>query len=657
MMAASIESRPHRRKKLVVGIGLFILTLAVFWPVVHCGFVEYDDNLYVTSNAHVQAGLTWDGVIWAFGRLTGESTYWHPLTWLSHMLDYQLFGLNAGYHHLINLLFHASNALLLFIALEKMTGSVRRSAWVAALFALHPLQVDTVAWVAERKNVLSAFFWIATILFYARYVKETSQDSNSRRFTYALMLLMFVLGLMAKPVLVTLPCVLLLLDFWPLRRTGLTQTDQRADDTKTTWGRLLLEKSPLFLLSAVSSAITFIGHQRLGLLASSDRLGFQERAANALISYVRYLGKTVWPSNLSVFYPYPPSWPFGLVFGAGLLLAIVTGLIVIRIRKLPYLATGWFWFLGTLAPTIGLIQASDQAIADRFMYVPLIGLFIMMAWAIPDLSAGWSRSRWLMRIGSVVILAACALFSSIQIQYWKNSGTLFAHAASVTRNNYLAYAGLGSFFSAEGNIHAAIVNFRKALDINPRFAQAWNNLGIALNKKGDAENAKNCFMQALDSNPRLAETHVDLAILLTKEKRLDEAIVHYRAALELRPGDAQAHNNLGIALAAQGKSSDALRHFAEAVRLNPQYAKAQNNFANALAEQGKLQEAAAHYLAAIQLQPLHPDAHFNLGMVLVRQGRQAEATREFGRTLQLKPDYVEAQRQLDAMNAASSGRP
>jgi tetratricopeptide (TPR) repeat protein len=678
---------------------LALTTLAVFLPVARQAFVNYDDSDYVSENAHVQSGLKWDNVVWAF--TTGHASNWHPLTWLSHMVDAQLFGRQAGPQHLVSVGFHIANTLLLFLLLRRMTGALWRSAFVAALFALHPLHVESVAWASERKDVLSALFFLLTLGAYVRYTEVQSLKSNvqnpeagASRITstlrstgtedghhaspfYLLSLTFFALGLMSKPMLVTLPFVLLLLDYWPLQRFGPSTLHSRT----STFFRLLAEKVPFVLLAAASSVITFIVQRKGG--AVSTALTFGARIANALVSYVRYLGKMFWPKNLSILYPHPGHWPAWQVVASGGLLVAVFAAVILVARKRPYLAVGWLWFCGTLVPVIGLVQVGIQSMADRYTYLPLIGLFIMLAWGIDELIPirPW-RGRAL-AVGGALLLMACACLTERQIRFWRDSEALFRHAVQVTRDNYLAYNNLGFYLSGQGRTTEAMENYRLALKINPNYEDALNNLGYALAGQKKYAEAIPLYEAALRIRPKHTEVHNNLGNALSETGKIDDAIQHYLIVLQQKPDHADAHNNLGIALAMKGRLDEAIPHFHEAIRCKPSYAsahsnlgnalavqhklaeaiqeyqeslrlkpddaQAHNNLGNALAEQGKTEAAIEHYREALRLNTDNPEAQFNLALALIRQGRREEAAAHLTEALRLKPDYAEAQAQLKLM--------
>jgi len=483
-----------RHRTTLLGIALAVATFTVYAQVFDHAFLNYDDPDYVTANRHVLAGVTRDGLTWTLTAT--HASNWHPVTWLSHMVDCQLHGTNAGGHLLTNVVLHVANTLLLFALLARLTGAAGRSAFVAVLFALHPLHVESVAWVAERKDVLSTTFAMLTLWSYVRFVE------SPRARTYLPMILLYGLGLMTKPMLVTLPFVLLLLDYWPLRR--MASRPLRA---------LIVEKLPLFVLAALSSAVTMVV-QRAEALSSLTALPFSRRISHAVTSYVGYLARAFWPADLAVFYPYPPALPLGEVLAAAVLLVGVTVTVLRMARAYPYLPVGWLWYLGTLVPVIGIVQAGLHSMADRHTYVPLIGIFIIVAWGVPDLLARVPRRQAVLAIGACAVSAACALITWRQLGHWHDSGTLFEHALAVTTDNFVAHNNLGEERMRQGRVREASEHFREAVRLEPRFALAHVNLGGALFSDG----------------------------------RIEEAIAQHAEALRLSPDDADAHYNLGVAL-------------------------------------------------------------------------------------------------------------
>jgi Flp pilus assembly protein TadD len=560
---------PHRDTSVAAfpRLGLWLLLLmaiavaVAYWPVRQFGFVRFDDPTYVSENPHVLGGLSWSAVGWAF--TSGYGANWHPITWMSHMLDVQLFGLDAGAHHSVNVVIHAANSMLLFLVLLQMTGAVWRSAFVAAAFALHPIHVESVAWVAERKDVLSTLFWTLSIWAYARYAVKP------RRLTYVLLLAAFALALMAKPMVVTLPFALLLLDVWPLGRFGSERPSERA------WP-LVREKLPLFALSLASSCVTYLVQQHGGTVASGVRLPFAQRLANALVAYVAYLGKAIWPLKLAAYYPYPDSRSAGVVLGCGLLLAGASVAAALSIRRRPYIFVGWFWYMGTLVPAIGIVQVGTQAMADRYTYVPLVGIFMILAWGVPDLLRERPWSKVPIAVGACAALLGCAVAARLQVGYWESSMALWRHALAVTRDNYAAHTYYGNALSARGDLQGAIAEYSEAIRIRPSYPEAHNNLGPALAQTGRINDAIAEFHQAIRLRPNYADAHNNLGVALASQGKFDDAILEYAEALRLDPDHAKARTNLGLAFRALGRTADAVRELDQAVKLHPNDIEARN---------------------------------------------------------------------------------
>ncbi|MGA2465782.1 MAG: tetratricopeptide repeat protein [Thermodesulfobacteriota bacterium] len=659
---------------LCMSLILIVAILAVFCQVRHHEFISFDDKEYVTDNPHVKSGVTLSGTTWAF--LAMHSNNWHPLTWLSHMLDCELYGLNPGGHHLTNLMIHIANTLLLFLVLKRMTGALWKSSFVAALFALHPLHVESVAWVAERKDVLSTFFWMLTMGTYFRYV------NYPRLHRYFLVLLSFAMGLLSKPMLVTLPFVLLLLDYWPLGRFRLGKSiDHRIGSmnscgSKSSAFSLISEKSPFFVLAAIAAVLTVFAQQRGGTVKSLEFFPIGVRIANALVSYVSYIGKMIWPPPMAILYPYPDHFHLWGIAGASLFLVVVTLLVIRAVRSYPYLAVGWLWYLGTLVPVIGLVQVGMQAMADRYTYVPFIGLFIMVAWGVPDILKGWRYRKIILAVSSSLLLLIFTILAWMQVQRWQDSMTLFEHTVRVTAKNFLIHNKLGNALFQKGEIGKAMTHYQEALRINPNFVEAYNNIGNALFYNGDVQRAIDYYTKALSQAPDYADAHNNLGFALARQGKIEEAITHYQEALRIRPdfaqaqynlgialadqgkseealahfakalrnksGDADAHNNLGVALARQGKGKEALVQFAKALEIDPNFAEAHCNMGNSLTELGKIDEAIAHYREALRIRPSYPMARYNLGNALLRQGKIEEAIVHYTEALRGRADFAEA---------------
>jgi tetratricopeptide (TPR) repeat protein len=568
-----------RRSALAVSVLLGLAILAAFWRVLTNDFITCDDPDYVINNMPIQNGLTLAGVRWAI--LTFHSNNWHPLTWLSHMLDCQLYGLNPLGHHLTNLLLHIADAIVLFLLLRRMTGSTWRSALVAALFGLHPMHVQSVAWVSERKDVLSTLFFFLTIWAYARYARskvesrglvggvEGAPRPSQRRVIgfYILALLLFALGLMSKPMVVTLPFVLLLLDYWPLGRFKLDAPSAPGDRAKR-WrlaGRLTLEKLPFFALSGAASFLTVIAQRQNGNVATLQALPLDFRLSNAAISYMRYLGKLVWPARLAAHYPYVPGINIaGLAAAALALLAASLAAIALR-KRMPYLTVGWFWFLGTLVPVIGIIQVGAQSMADRYSYIPFIGLFVIVSWGVGQITLQRPGLQLPAVTGGCLAVIGCMILSSREVRWWKNTDILFTRAIAVTTNNAPAQMNLGATLAQEGKLDEAWAHLTEALRINPFYAEAQSNLGYVLAQKGKQAEAIPLYRACLERRPDLAQTHYLLGMALLATQQLAEAIQEYRACLAIDPNHILACNDLAWVLATD--PSPEIRDVPEAVAL------------------------------------------------------------------------------------------
>jgi protein O-mannosyl-transferase len=589
---------PHRLE-LTVCLFLIVIIFIVFFQLSSYDFVNFDDDLYITKNLRVQAGLTAKNVVWALSST--DLANWHPLTWLSHMLVVQLFGMNPGFHHLTNLFFHIANALLIFLIFNKVTGAPWRSFCLALLFALHPLNVEPVAWVSERKGVLSTFFWMLTMWSYIRYVERPVLDR------YLLVFLFFILGLMAKPMIVTLPFVLLLIDFWPLKRfklltsgsifnfhagkktpnaEGMIQTGNTSGYDSYSTSQLSLrpvfEKTPLFILSVVSCAVTYFVQNSAGAVRSLEVIPLKSRIANALVSYVTYIGKTVYPQSLAVFYPYPVIIPWWKVIGACSILISVSYLAWKSFSKYPYILVGWLWYLGTLLPVIGLVQVGSQAMADRYAYVPVIGLFIIIVWGVTDLIESWNYHRIMISLVATGVMVILSIMTIIQVGCWKNSYKLFNHALETTSNNAPAHNNFGNALVEQNKDEEAGRHYAEALRINPYYAEAHYNLGNFLGIQGKYDEAINHYYAALKTNPRFKKAHYNLGNVLAKVGRVAEAMRHFTETIRIDPGYAEAYNNLGVVLSKVGKLKEATSCFRRAIRINPDYKDAQQNLKTTL---------------------------------------------------------------------------
>jgi Tfp pilus assembly protein PilF len=640
------------RREVIICFGLAAITLALFWPVSRYDFINLDDPDYVTQNPVVQDGLTGPGLHWAFGP--SHANNWHPLTWLSHMLDCQLFGLKAGAHHLVSLCFQIASTVLVFLALHQMTRAVWRSALVAALFAWHPLHVESVAWVAERKDVLSAFFFMLTLWAYSGYVRaqgpkskvQSQQPASSvahnaalyaphaprsnlhaRRFTlhasrfYVLSLLCFALGLMSKPMLVTLPFVLLLLDYWPLRRMQKeecrmqnTQGGETLHAPRSTLYALLAEKLPFLALALAVSLLTVRAQHAGGAIASLEQLPGGSRLANAPAAYWAYLGKTFWPANLCVFYPYVPVSAWKAVVSAVLLLG-VTGLCLEQTRRRPYLLVGWCWFCLMLLPVIGLVQVGWQALADRYTYLPLIGVFVMLAWAAGELALRSRAWRFGVALCAVLLLGTCLAATRIQLSYWQNSIALFSHALQASKGNWLAHNNLGTALAEQGKLDEAAEHFRAALQINSAYEDARNNLGRFLAVRGKWYEAEAVLEEVVRRSPHHALAHRNLGHVLLCEGKTANGIAQYALARQLRPDDPATPEDLAATLTRQAPSPALLPHLRAALDLLPT-AQMRAQVAASWAAQGKPLYAVQAYRAALALQPDSPEILNNLAWLL-----------------------------------------
>jgi Tfp pilus assembly protein PilF len=596
-----------QHRDILVCLFLIICTLSVYWQVHNYDFVNFDDDEYLSDNRHVQVGFTLESIAWAFTTI--HASNWHPLTWLSHMMDYQLYGLNPGGHHLTNLLFHIANSLLLFFVFKRMTGQFWQSAFLASLFALHPLHVESVAWISERKDVLSTFFWMLTMWSYIWYVQHPGIDK------YLLVLLFFVLGLLSKPMLVTLPFVLLLLDYYPLYRFHKSDGSRNPHQRSIVF-RLILEKLPFFVLVVISSAMTFYAQKHGGAVASLDVIPIQLRISNALVSYASYILKMLYPSNLAVLYPHPGILAWWQIAGACFLLLFISFSAVRVIKQSPYFIVGWLWYLGTLVPVIGLVQVGNQSMADRYTYIPLIGIFFIIAWGIPEFVQRWRHVKKLLPIMAITILLILMVVTFIQAGYWKNSITLFEHALRLTKNNRKAHNNLGLALEEQGQMDDAIGHFEEALRISPVYVGAHNNLGNALMEQGQIDDAIKHFEEALRINPDYAKAHYNLGNLLQQQGQIDDAIKHFEEALRINPDYVAAHNNLGLALKEKGLMDDAIKHFEEALRINPDLAEAHNNLGVALFYKGDIDGAIERFRKALQINPKYVAARNNLNKLL-----------------------------------------
>jgi tetratricopeptide (TPR) repeat protein len=650
-----MESSGEKNEFRFVCAALLIGTFAAYCVVLSAGFINYDDIDYVTDNYHVKNGLTPGGIYWAF--TTGFASNWHPLTWISLMLDAQFYGRHAGGFHLTNLLLHMANAVLLLAVLKKMSGALWRSACVAALFAWHPLHVESVAWIAERKDVLSGFFWLLTMLFYLRYVEASSNKSAEKKKWYGLTLLFFVCGLLSKPMVVTLPFVLLLVDCWPLRRIagcGARSGEPGEAAAALPLSRVVREKIPFFALALISSVITFAVQKSGGAMAALEHIPMKQRIPNALVSYVLYLRKMFWPPDLAVFYPFNhhlPAWQWA---GAAILLGLISALAIALLKKLPYVAIGWFWYLGTLVPVIGLVQVGEQALADRYTYLPLVGIFIVLAWGAADLTEGWPGRRAILKSGATAVLGACIFLTVTQAGYWKNSVALFTHAANVTKNNSLAHVNLGAAYDKLGLVDKAKAEFNTALQIDPDSSGTLNGLGELYEHGGNPAKAIDYFNSALRKRPFYGDAHYNLGNVLAAEGNYAEAAEHYAAAIHVKPDSADAYNNLAAMDMRLGKVNEALNEFGTALEIQPDFPEAHVQLADLLVDMGHPEAAWPHYLEAMRLKPGIVHGNVRFGLLLGRKGELDAAISQFLDAIKLQPTNVTVYYNLGAAYAAEN---
>jgi tetratricopeptide (TPR) repeat protein len=657
-------SRFSRWWVVAIFIALAGVTWSVFGQTLRYDFINYDDDLYIYENPNIISGLTRPAILWAFTH--AHAGNWHPLTSLSHMLDCQVYGLNAGGHHLTNVLLHTLAVVLLFLFLQKVTGAPWRSAFVAAVFAVHPLRVESVAWIAERKDVLSGVFFMLTLLAYARYV---SGERSLLR--YLLVAFFFALGLMAKPMLVTLPLVLLLLDYWPLCRFGSHSLGNDANVARrSTFPRLVAEKIPLFLLSLLSSLLTWWAQR--AFMRSTSEIPLVLRAENAIVSYVRYLWQLLWPADLAPFYPHPQAMPLLVVIAAAVLLVAISAVVLCYGRKRPYLTTGWGWYLIMLLPVIGLVQVGEQALADRYTYLPQIGIALAITWTVADATAGIRQLQRFVAFTAVAVTITLAWCACYQTRYWRNSESLWLQTLAVTENNDLAHNNLGDVWSKSGRVDDAIREFQAALKVTPESPVARNNLGSAFLKQGKVAEAIQEFRRVLSRDPQSITGRFNLAGALLRSGRATEAIAEYEKVLAIKPDFAQGHLAFGHALMRAGRLADAIAQFKIAVQLQPGHAHARNSLATAFAAKQQWGEAIRCWRETLAINPKDVAAQSGLAWTLatapdptLRNGAEALAiSQHFSETTGasnpmllrvLAAAYAEAGRFPEAIETAERG--
>ncbi|PKN51619.1 MAG: hypothetical protein CVU55_11815 [Deltaproteobacteria bacterium HGW-Deltaproteobacteria-13] len=620
-MSNKININPSKQI-LIVYIFLTLATLTVFGQVYQYNFVNIDDEVYVTQNSHVQSGITLEGLRWAFSTTYGE--FWHPLIWLSLMFDYQLYGLNAAGFHVTNLILHILSTLLLFWLFNRMTGSIWRSAFVAALFALHPLHVESVAWIAERKDVLSAFFWMMTLCLYVYFTEKPV----FRR--YLLVVFGFACALMSKPMVVTLPVIMILLDYWPLKRF---------ESKKNNWiFWQLKEKIPLFFLSAIFSIVTIYTQSN----PSAKHFSPGSRLANAPVSFITYLEKTFWPHDLAVFYPFSDKLPLGQVLGFTLLIIVISIAIIVMVRRLPYLFVGWLWYAITILPVIGILQTGDFSMADRYHYLPSIGIAVMLAWGVPLLFRHENTLKKILFPAGITVLAVLAVLTWQQSGYWKNNIALFGHALQVTKDNYIAHGNLGVALFNEGKNEKAIYHYNKAIAIMPDQILLYDNRGSAYAQLGRYQLALDDFNKAIRMRTDYAGSYNFRGVLYAKLEQQKLAIDDFNQAISLKPDYADSYNYRGKSYAAIGQHQRAIEDFSEAIRLKPDYADSYNRRGAEYTAIGRHQLAINDFSEAIRLDPVDFKAYNNRGFVYAVFGQYQMAIKDFDKAISLKKNYTNA---------------
>ena len=633
---------------------LTVALCSVYLQVKDHQFINFDDFRYVTENSHVLSGLNLENIKWAFSFSNQEVYYWHPLTWISHMADIQLWGVNSGKHHLSNLFIHIINTLILFFTLRKMTGDLWKSAFVAALFALHPINVDTVAWVAERKNLLSTSFWFLVMLTYCLYVKRPSL------FRYMFVAISFIMGLLAKPMLVTLPFVLLLLDYWPLKRisipTGYSEGLTCVHDyplqklINILKSRVFYEKIPLILIAFISIHISTLSLKIDRNIISTKQVPMDLRISNALVSYIKYIQKIVWPHDLAIYYPFPASIPTWQIAGSVIIIVSISVAVLRAYRSHPFLFVGWSWYLGTLVPVSGLYQAGLwPAMADRWAYIPSIGIFIIIAWGLPELLDKWQFKKIALVILTGIVIPILIVCSWMQVGYWKNTITLFEHATKVTENNALANTDLGAALMDKGDLDSAIIHFNEALRIKPHDYLARIDLAKALLDKGDLDSAMIHCNEAIKDNPNYAYNYNVMGLILKRKGEMLKAVYYYSKAIQLESNYFNAYNNLGVAYVDLHRFNDAIRQFSKVIELDPKNDVAFVHLGVCLIYQGRLNEAIQQFHKALQINPNSLEAHYNLGIALMSQGKKDEAIDQFKLVLIIDPGNIQAQKILSML--------
>ena len=622
---------------ILIVLLIIVSILLVYAQVGSHEFINFDDQLYVTDNPIVKAGVTWNGIKWAFSF--SDRTYWHPLTWLSHMVDCELFGLNPGKHHLMNVFLHIINSILLFLVFMMMTGTLWRSAFVAFLFALHPINVDSVAWIAERKNLLSTLFCMLTIMAYIYYSRRPSF------YKYILILFVFTLGLLSKPMLISIPFVLILLDFWPLKRINfdslLTRkqisigisNERRAQRTQAL--KLIIEKIPLLILSLVIIGTSIISFQHHSDVISSNLISTKLRVANAMVSYVTYIGKLIWPRNLTIYYPYPASLPMWEVIGASVFICTVTILAGLYAKKFPYLIVGWLWYLGTLVPVSGLIQVGLwPAMAERWVYIPAIGLFMLVAWLIPDLVSEFRFKKLVLSTLAVMVICILMILTWRQTGYWKNDFTLFSHALQVNERNSIAYSNLGDYYLNINKPGEAIEYYDKSIKINPYDPLVQNNFAIALLKEGRYEESIKYFKKAIVSYPRDPQLYSGLGIAFAHQNRNTEAIEYFSKSLDIDPSNAEVHFELAYILSEERRFDEAIINFKKVLSINSSHVGALFGLSAAYSQKKDYNASMTLLKKLLDIQPDNPNIYYNIACIYAKQNKADESVSWLNKAVQ-----------------------
>ncbi len=617
----------NNQKIIIISIFLIITICITYGQVVNHEFISFDDDQYIFNNNNVIHGLNVKSFLWALTSFYPD--YWHPMTWYSHMLDCQMFGLNSGMHHLVNVFFHISNTLLVFIVFYRMTGSLWKSAFVAALFGLHPLHVESVAWSAERKDLLSTFFWMLTMLSYQKYVQQRKIQR------YLIMILFYILGLLSKPMLVTLPFTLLLLDYWPLQRLRLQSSHlEKAGPYRDTNLNLIWEKIPLVILAILSSLITFLAQHAVGAMSSLTALPIHIRIINIIESYAFYIEKMLWPLHLAVIYPYSPElvslWFFVI---ACFFIIIISAAAFITSIRYPWFIVGWLWYLGTLVPVVGIVQVGLQTMADRYTYIPLIGLFIIFAWGLPELLKRWQYRQIVLEVSAGIILSILIIISWVQIGYWKNDYTLFGHALKVTENNYVAHSYIAKFLIDRGDFDSAINHGTEALRINPNYSYTYYIMGLALKNKGDLSGAIDNYAKAIRLDSNSIEAYNNLGNIYGQQGKFNDAIKQYSKVLEINPGSEVANVNMGITLVNLGRVNEAIHYYNKALLIKPDYKEAEYNIGVALLLQGKIDESIQHYKKVLIIDPRYMNVNEILLKLLEHKSKIEAATADLKKEL------------------------